>query len=173
MSKACFFHHYFLVNICLATSHSVYELLPLFILFLFQQISLCRLAGMMGREKKQKKHYWNYISLSCLSFFLILCRNKNEYNIPSPIRSPVCRSVRPQRNHSYSVNYFMHLDLCMKYAYCAFLFFQFHIFVVLIEKICLCYLSSLYKILYVLFKGVLWSMSNICASITHTLHITR
>lgn len=54
-----------------------------------------------------------------------------------------------------------------------FLFFQFHIFFVLIEKICLCYLSSLYKILYVLFKGVLWSMSNICPSITHTHHITR
>lgn len=54
-----------------------------------------------------------------------------------------------------------------------FLFFQFHIFIVLIEKICLCYLSSLYKILYVLFKGVPWSMSNICPSITHTHHSTR
>lgn len=126
-----------------------------------------------GKRKETKKTLLKLYIFVLSVFFLILCRNKNEYNIPSPLRSPVCPSVRPQRNHSYIVNYFMHLDLCMKYAYCVFYFFQFHIFFVLIEKICLCYLSSLYKILYVLFKGVLWSMSNICPSITHTHHITR
>lgn len=127
-----------------------------------------------GKRKEIKKNIIGIIYLCLVCLFLILCRNKNEYNIPSsPLRSPVCPSVRPQRNHSYSVNYFMHLDLCMKYAYCVFCFFSFIFFFVLIEKICLCYLSSLYKILYVLFKGVLWSMSNICPSITHTHHITR